>query len=428
MPFNLRRAITHPATIITGVISGLVFGFFLPEAAHSLAPFAKLYVALLSMCMLPILVTALTWGVGQMLRQEVTRSLFPRMALSYALLLLIPAAAALVVALGFDPGANLGEGASAALGRELAAEPEVASGNAIMAFLQGMVPPNVFAALSQAQFISIVFFFVLLGLALGVVESPGADETLRVLNALYEAFVTIFHWVLIPLPFGLFCLGAAHVAEADRELLKALVRYVGYFYLAGAVAVLGLALFLAQAARKTPWRVLSDLREPLVIAFATDNPLVALYSSIEALQERFGIDRSVADTVAPFGVLANQHGQVLLFTFTVMFVAQVHGVELDTTAVAIIAASCLVTGAAAIGGGPALAPILLPILLGANIPDALLVVVLATTQPAVAPLVSLLTVLGTAALTVATGRGKPAPVAPSKVAAAPVPGSLAGEP
>jgi len=40
--------------------------------------------------------------------------------------------------------------------------------------------------------------------------------------------------------------------------------------------------------------------------------------------------------------------------------------------------------------------------LNAQIPDALAVVVLATTQPAVAPLVSLLTVLGTAALTVIT--------------------------
>jgi hypothetical protein len=51
-----------------------------------------------------------------------------------------------------------------------------------------------------------------------------------------------------------------------------------------------------------------------------------------------------------------------------------------------------------------LVPILAPILLNAQIPDALAVVVLATTQPAVAPLVSLLTVLGTATLTVVTAK------------------------
>ena len=179
------------------------------------------------------------------------------------------------------PGKSLGEGAAATLGQQLASEPAIESGSPIMAFLQGMVPANIFAALSGAQFISIVFFCVLLGLALGVVKSPGADDTLRVLNALNEAFATIFHWVLIPLPLGLFALGAAHVAEADRELLKALVRYVGYFYLAGLVAVVGLTAVLSLVCRKAPWRVLSDLSQPLVIAFATDNPLAALYSAIE---------------------------------------------------------------------------------------------------------------------------------------------------
>ena len=80
---QVMKIVTHPATIIAGVVCGLLFGFFLPKPAHALVPFAKLYVALLSMSMLPILVTALTWGIGQMLRNETTRALFSRMALSY---------------------------------------------------------------------------------------------------------------------------------------------------------------------------------------------------------------------------------------------------------------------------------------------------------------------------------------------------------
>src|SRR6478736_7316498 len=98
---QVLRIVTHPATIIAGVVSGLLFGFYLPKPAHALVPFAKLYVALLSMSMLPILVTALTWGIGQMLRNATTRALFPRMVLSYVLLLVIPAAAAVLVCVGF---------------------------------------------------------------------------------------------------------------------------------------------------------------------------------------------------------------------------------------------------------------------------------------------------------------------------------------
>jgi Na+/H+-dicarboxylate symporter len=154
---QVLRIVTHPATIIAGVVSGLLFGFYLPKPAHALVPFAKLYVALLSMSMLPILVTALTWGIGQMLRNATTRALFPRMVLSYLLLLLIPSAATVLVCVGLSPGKSLGEGAAAALGQQLASEPAVESGSPIMAFLQGMVPPNIFAALSGAQFISIFF-------------------------------------------------------------------------------------------------------------------------------------------------------------------------------------------------------------------------------------------------------------------------------
>jgi Na+/H+-dicarboxylate symporter len=116
----------------------------------------------------------------------------------------------------------------------------------------------------------------------------------------------------------------------------------------------------------------------------------------------------VADTITPFGVLANQHGQVLLFSFTSVFIAQVYGVELGLGGIAILGLGCVIAGAAAVGGGAALAPILAPVLLGADVPSALAVVVLATTQPVVANLSSALTVQATCNLAVLTARGQPA--------------------
>jgi proton glutamate symport protein len=398
------KILGHPATIIFGVISGLYFGLHFPAPARALAPFGAIYIELLSMCVLPILVTALTWGIGQMLRDETTRSLFPRMAASYILLLLIPCGAALIVALGLTPGAQLGDAAATALGQELATQKSVEAAHPFVDLFSRMVPSNIFAALSGNEFLSIVFFSILLGLALGVIQTPAADLTLQVLNSLYVSFAKIFGWVLVPLPAGLFSIAAANMANADHELLLALLRYVGYFYLAGLVAIAGLTVFLSITSRKSPWRVLADLKHPLIIGYATDNPLVALYSAMQALREKFGVDRRVSETVAPFGVIANQHGQVLLFTFTVFFLAQVYAIPLGLTGTIIVAIACLISGATAFGGGAALAPIMAPILLSADIPTSLSVVVLATTQAAVAPLGSLVTVLGTAALAVVTAK------------------------
>lgn len=156
------------------------------------------------MCLLAILVSTLIWGVGQILRARETRALFGRMAVIYALGLLLPCAVGLGVALVFEPGASLGSEAQALLGQRLQEAPAPEEVPGLLGFLANLVPPNVFQGLSRGQLISIVFFCASVGLALGVVDAPGAEETLRVLNAFYQTFSTLFGWVLVPLALGLF--------------------------------------------------------------------------------------------------------------------------------------------------------------------------------------------------------------------------------
>ncbi|MEJ2205795.1 MAG: cation:dicarboxylase symporter family transporter, partial [Gemmatimonadota bacterium] len=329
------------------------------------------------------------------------------MAVIYAAGLLIPCVVGMSAALAFEPGASLGHEAQAKLGQEIGRVPsqqqEAAGG--LIGFVENVVPSNVFEALSRGQFISIVFFCVLVGLALGVVRAPGADEALRVINALYQTFSTLFGWVLVPLAFGLFCIVAYNISRAEKELIEALVHYVAFYWVAGIVALLIHVFALAFATRTAPWTPILRLKTPLLLAFATDNPFVALYSAIESLRRDYAVARPVADAIVPFGVLANQHGQVLLFSFTSVFVAQVYGIELGPEALAILGLGCVLAGAAAVGGGAALAPILAPVLLGGGVPDALALVVLATTQSVVANLSSTLPVMATCNLTVLTARG-----------------------
>ena len=75
---------SNPKTIIAGVLLGIACGLFARRIAFEVRPLATIYISLLSMFMLPILVTALTWGIGQMLRNPVTRPLFGRLACFYA--------------------------------------------------------------------------------------------------------------------------------------------------------------------------------------------------------------------------------------------------------------------------------------------------------------------------------------------------------
>ncbi len=402
----LLKILQDPKTIIGGVILGFVCGFYAKDFAHSLQPIADIYVSLLSMCLLPILVSALTWGIGQMLRNPRTGVLFGRMAVVYAGGLLVPCVVAIAVVLIMNPGSSLSPETAAALGGEVPKVDSSQKSEGLLGFLATLAPPNVFEALSTGRFISIVFFCALAGLALGVVRSPGADEALRVLNAFYETFSKVFHWVLIPLPLGLFSIVAYHMSEANTELIVALGEYLLSFWIAGLLVLVIHLVVLSAVCRVPPWQPLIWLKTPLILAFATDNPFVALYSAIESLQKHFRVDREVADTIVPFGVLANQHGQIVLFTITAFFLAQVYGIELTIPTLIVLAIGVTISGAAAVGGGPVLAPILAPVLLGVGIPDVLAFVIFATTQPAVANLGSTLTVQATCNLAVLTARGQ----------------------
>ena len=225
------------------------------------------------------------------------------------------------------------------------------------------------------------------------------------MNAFYDTFSTVFRWVLIPLPLGLFCIVAYHMSRADTEMLKALATYVGGFWIAGLAVFVVYVVVLAIACRMKPWRPLIALKTPLILAFATDNPFVALKSAIDSLRQEFKVPREVADTVVPFGVLANQHGQIVLFTFTAVFLGQIYDIDMNLATIVALALGVAISGAAAVGGGAVLAPILAPVLIGAGIPDALLLVIFATTQPAVANLGSTLTVKATCVLAILSAHG-----------------------
>ncbi|MEA3643064.1 MAG: cation:dicarboxylase symporter family transporter, partial [Lamprobacter sp.] len=95
---------------------------------------------------------------------------------------------------------------------------------------------------------------------------------------------------------------------------------------------------------------LSKLSNPNVLAFMTNNPVVALPATLDTLEKDYGIDRRVPDLVIPFGIFANQHGAVFLLSFLTVFLAQIYVIDLGIQDYAVIAIGSIIAGATAVGG------------------------------------------------------------------------------
>jgi proton glutamate symport protein len=412
---NLKKLLLDPKTVLAAVVGGFLIGLFASPIGLALFPVGSLYIAFLSMCLLPILITAIINGIAGLLRDRNTRPIFKNMAVLYAAGLIIPCVIGMGSALLLQPGSHLSPNAQESIGALItAAPPEAKADGGILDFLLQVIPTNVFEALSSNDVMAIVFLSVSIGLALGTIQTHEANQALGLVRAIYDVFMQLYRWGILILAPGLLLFIAGVVAEIDAQTLLALTKFVVDFYIGGAILMLTLMLLFWRAVRGPLLPTLARLSNPNMLAFMTNNPIVALPATLDMLEQDYGVDRRVPDLVIPFGIFANQHGAVFLLSFLTLYLAQIYVIDLALQDYAVIAIGSIIAGATAVGGGPVLIPTVAPILGVVGIPTSMALVVLSTTDNLIGPVRTVTSLQANITLTVmAARRGKEKPAAPA---------------
>ncbi len=394
-----------PKTVVAGVVGGFVIGLTAERLGAALLPLGTIYITFLSMCLVPILITAIVSGIARLLRDPNTRVLFKTMAIHYGVGLILPCVVGIGTALLLGPGRDLAPEAQTSIGVLILESPAGPRGGAgILDFLAQVIPANIFEALSTNQVMSIVFLSVSLGLAMGVVQTPATEQALALVETVYEAFMQLFRWAIVLLAPGLLLLVSGVVAQISVEVLLALTEFVVTFYVGGVILMVVYMALFWLAVRGPILRTLSRLSNPNLMAFMTNNPILALPVAIDTLERDYGVDRRLPELVIPFGIFANQHGGVFLLSFLTIFLAQIYGTDLGFQDYVVIAIGSIIAGATAVGGGAVLIPTVAPILGAVGLPTSLALVVLATTDNIIGPVRTVLTLQSNVTLTVMTAR------------------------
>lgn len=176
------------------------------------------------------------------------------------------------------------------------------------------------------------------------------------------------------------------------------------FYVGGVILLIIYTVVFWLAVRGPLLRTVSRLSNPNLIAFMTNNPILALPAAIETMEDDYEMDRRLPELVMPFGIFANQHGGVFLLSFLTIFLAQIYGAELGFQDLVVVAIGSIIAGATAVGGGAVLIPTVAPILGAVGLPTSLAVVVLATTDNIIGPVRTVLTLQANVTLTAMTAR------------------------
>ncbi|MFM7629866.1 MAG: dicarboxylate/amino acid:cation symporter, partial [Algoriphagus sp.] len=201
-----------------------------------------------------------------------------------------------------------------------------------------MVPQNIFLATTDnAAMLQVVFFAILVGIALLQIPKSKAAPVVAFFDGFNEVITLIVGYIMIIAPYGVFALMSSLIVEIAGDnpdsalsLLLALLKY-SLIVLAGLfIAMLVMFPLLLKAMTKV--RV-SDffraIRPAQLLAFSTSSSNATLPVTMKLTQEELGVSENISSFVLPLGATVNMNGTSLYQSVAAVFIAQALGMELS---------------------------------------------------------------------------------------------------
>lgn len=309
-------------------------------------PLGQLFLRLLFMLVVPLLFSALVMGVCELDLKQMGR-LGLRMLGYTVLVSLIAVVIGMVLVNVMGPGRGLGDEVRAlatAGGNAPEAAPAPEDTSAV-ALLVGMVPDNPVKAAASGDMLGVIVFALCFGAALSATRTDAALRLREVVQGLYDVLMRLIDWVLLLAPLGVGALLLSMTARLGLPVLLQLASYVG-------VVVLGLMLhmfgvypvLLRTLGGMSPWRFFKEVRLAMVTAFSTASSSATLPTALKVAEDNLRLPRHASRFVLTAGSAMNQNGTALFEGVTVLFLAQLFGVELSLGQQAVVMGVCVLAG------------------------------------------------------------------------------------
>lgn len=326
--------------ILCGLLIGAVLGLTVPKAAW-IALFGDLFVGALK-AVAPLLVFVLITAALSQRTAKLDRR-FGLVLILYMMSTFLAAFGSVFGSFLFPQKLVLAEAAAADTVPQ-------GIGEVLRNLLLKMVE-NPVSALVNANYIGVLFWAIILGLAF---KQFASDSSLSFLSNASDAVSQAVRWIINLAPFGIMGLVFNTVSTNGLSIFttygKLLALLVGcMLFTALIVDPLIACIFL----RRNPYPlVLRCLRESGITAFFTRSSAANIPINM-ALCERLGLDQDMYSVSIPLGATINMDGAAI--TITVMTLAAAHtvGVMVDfpTAVVLSIIATLAACGASGVAGG-----------------------------------------------------------------------------
>lgn len=220
--------------------------------------------------------------------------------------------------------------------------------------LINLVPRNPIRSAVELDLLGLIFFAIVFGAALTLVDAQRAQPVVRFLEGLNDVVIKIVEFAMNLAPFGVAALIFGVTSAFGFNLLVPLAGYVLVVLLSLILHAAGVySLILRFVIGISPRTFFSRIRSTMVTAFSTSSSSATLPTNLAVTQKNLGVPESVSGFVLPLGATMNMNGTSMFEGITVLFLAQVFGVDLSLGQQIVVIIMCVLTavGAAGVPGG-----------------------------------------------------------------------------
>ncbi|MBK5473325.1 MULTISPECIES: dicarboxylate/amino acid:cation symporter [Bacillus] len=325
--------------ILIALFLGLVVGLTLNLAAPSIFeplnqyafnPLGQLFIRLIKMLVVPVVFISIVLGAAGLGDPKQ----LGRIGLKSISFFLVTTAVAISIAVTFaliiKPGAG-GNFKTDGLKYE-GAKTETSFVDTLL----NIVPDNPAKAMADGNMLQIIAFAALIGLGLAVLGKrvQGIHSLLEQGNELMMYLVNL---VMKLAPIGTFGLLASSVGKMGLAGVAAMFKYMivvmlvliihGVFVYGGLLKVL---------AKESIVRFFKHFGPVMAIGFSTSSSNASLPFAMKTAQEKLGVPKAISSFVQPLGATINMDGTAIMQGVATVFIAQVYGVELTVTQLAVV--------------------------------------------------------------------------------------------
>ena len=369
--------------LLLGAIAGVSSNFLFPSAPILLFlqqyitdPFGKIFLNLLIMMVIPLVFASLSLGVAQIGDlKKLGRIGFKTIAYFFVVTTLAVTIGLTLVNL-IRPGDYLPEETKVKLldsYKGQASEIKTATENTEFGIqtLVNIVPRNPIAAVAKPNpdMLALIFFSLMIGIALTVISKEKAEPLIKVLEGINDITIVIINIAMKLAPFGVFALIFSVTSRFGFDLLVALSMYVITVLLGLLIHQIGSFSILIKVLTKySPLKFFKKIETVMLTAFSTSSSSATLPTTISTSQNNLGIPSQITGFVLPLGATMNMNGTALFEGVTVLFLAQVFGVQLSFGVQLIVVLMSVLTAIGTAGVPSGSIPLLVMVMVMVNIP------------------------------------------------------------